>query len=82
MEKYPWKKDREQVFRVYHVARHIWSKRWELTKGKGITWSDWFKAHAGMTLDEFAEWAKKHKLREAWNRSVKKSDSGKKKQVK
>tara|TARA_R100000656_G_scaffold53710_1_gene42416 strand:- start:1162 stop:1410 length:249 start_codon:yes stop_codon:yes gene_type:complete len=82
MEEHPWKKDREQVFRVYHLARRIWDKRYELTPTKGVTWADWFKAHAGMTLDAFAEWAKKHRLREAWNQSVKKSGYGKKKQGK
>ena len=67
-----WQDDIDQTFRVYHLARDIYPKRWDVTS-KGDSWDRWFFKQSGMTLDEFVEWAKEHKLKEKWNQSVKKS---------
>ena len=67
-----WQEDIDQTFRVYHLARKIYPKRWDVTS-KGDSWDRWFFKHTGMTLDEFVEWANEHKLRDKWNQSVKKS---------
>ena len=63
-------KDREQVFRIYHLARHIWPMRHELTPKAGIPWEEWFHNHTAMTLDEFVDWSNKNRLRERF-RNVK-----------
>tara|TARA_R100000687_G_C6366935_1_gene126077 strand:+ start:184 stop:492 length:309 start_codon:yes stop_codon:yes gene_type:complete len=52
-----WQKDEEQVFRIYHLARYLWTRRLEITPDAGITWEEWFEKHTGMTLDAFAEWS-------------------------
>ena len=67
-----WQDDIDQTFRVYHLARKIYPKRWDVTS-KGDSWDRWFFKHTGMTLDDFVEWANEHKLRDKWNQSVKKS---------
>ena len=67
-----WQEDIDQTFRVYHLARKIYPKRWDVTS-KGDSWDRWFFKHTGMTLDDFVEWANEHKLRDKWNQSVKKS---------
>ena len=59
-----WQKDDEQVFRIYHLARHLWPIRQEFTPEGGIPWEDWFKKHTDMTLDEFAKWSNEQGLRE------------------
>jgi hypothetical protein len=67
-----WEEDIDQTFRIYHLARDIWPRRWELTS-KGETWDKWFTKHSGITLDEFSKWSNKHKLREKWKKSIQKS---------
>ena len=67
-----WQEDIDQTFRVYHLARKIYPKRWDVTS-KGESWDRWFFKSTGMTLDDFVEWANEHKLRDKWNQSVKKS---------
>jgi len=67
-----WQEDVDQTFRVYHLARKIYPKRWDVTS-KGDSWDRWFFKHTGMTLDDFVEWANEHKLRDKWKQSVKKS---------
>ena len=67
-----WQEDVDQTFRVYHLARKIYPKRWDVTS-KGDSWDRWFFKHTGMTLDDFVEWANEHKLRDKWNQSVEKS---------
>ena len=67
-----WQEDVDQTFRVYHLARKIYPKRWDVTS-KGDSWDRWFFKNTGMTLDDFVEWANEHKLRDKWNQSVKKS---------
>ncbi len=67
-----WQEDIDQTFRVYHLARKIYPKRWDVTS-KGDSWDRWFFKHTGMTLDDFVEWANEHKLRDKWSQSVKKS---------
>ena len=67
-----WQGDIDQTFRVYHMARKIYPKRWDVTSN-GLSWDRWFFQHTGMSLDDFVEWAKEHKLKEKWNQSVKKS---------
>ena len=59
-----WQKDEEQVFRIYHLARHIWPIRLEHTPKGGIPWEEWFQKHTAMTLDEFAKWSNEQGLRE------------------
>tara|TARA_R100001143_G_C3327405_1_gene117711 strand:+ start:400 stop:705 length:306 start_codon:yes stop_codon:yes gene_type:complete len=59
-----WQKDDEQVFRIYHLARHLWPMREELTPKANIPWEEWFKNHTDMTLDEFSVWSNKQKLKE------------------
>jgi len=59
-----WQKDEEQVFRIYHLARHLWPMREELTPDAGIPWEDWFRKHTDMTLDEFAKWSNEQGLKE------------------
>ena len=59
-----WQKDEEQVFRIYHLARHVWPMREELTPDAGIPWEEWFLKHASMTLDEFSKWSNEQGLRE------------------
>jgi hypothetical protein len=58
-----WQKDDEQVFRIYHLARHLWTRRLEVTPNGGIPWEDWFENHTGMTLDAFAKWSNEQGLR-------------------
>jgi hypothetical protein len=67
-----WKDDIDQTFRVYHLAREIYPRRWEVTS-KGDTWDRWFLAHTEISLDNFVEWAKENKLREKWKQDVKRS---------
>ena len=67
-----WQEDIDETFRVYHLARKIYPKRWDVTS-KGESWDRWFFKSTGMTLDDFVEWANEHKLRDKWNQSVKKS---------
>ena len=67
-----WQEDIDQTFRVYHLARKIYPKRWDVTS-KGDSWDWWYFKNTGMTLDDFVEWANEHKLRDKWNQSVKKS---------
>ena len=59
-----WQKDFEQVFRIYHLARHLWPIKKELTPKGNIPWEEWFLNHTAMTLEEFAEWSNKNNLRE------------------
>ena len=58
-----WQRDKEQVFRIYHLARHIWPMRHELTPKGAIPWEDWFQKHTAMTLDEFVKWSNEQGLR-------------------
>ena len=67
-----WQEDVDQTFRVYHMAREVYPKRWDINS-KGDSWDRWFFKHAGMSLDDFVEWANEHKLRDKWKQSVKKS---------
>tara|TARA_R100001244_G_scaffold111562_1_gene82539 strand:- start:335 stop:637 length:303 start_codon:yes stop_codon:yes gene_type:complete len=67
-----WKDDIDQTFRVYHIAREVYPKRWA-TNSKGESWDIWFLKHAGMSLDNFINWANEHKLKEKWRQSVKNS---------
>lgn len=67
-----WQEDIDQTFRIYHLAREIYPKRWDATS-KGDSWDRWFFKKSGMTLDDFIEWANENKLKERWNQSVKKS---------
>ena len=55
-----WQKDFEQVFRIYHLARHLWPIKKELTPKGNIPWEEWFLNHTAMTLEEFAEWSNKN----------------------
>jgi len=36
-----WQEDVDQTFRVYHLARKIYPKRWDVTS-KGDSWDRWF----------------------------------------
>ena len=67
-----WQDDIDQTFRVYHMARKVFPKRWDINS-KGESWDRWFFKHTGMSLDDFVEWANEHKLKDKWNQSVKKS---------
>ena len=65
-----WQKDEEQVFRIYHLARHLWPIRLEYTPKEGIQWEEWFKRHTAMTLDEFVKWSNEQGLREKFRNWV------------
>ena len=65
---FPWQKDVEQVFRIYHLARYLWPKRSELTPKEGIPWEEWFERHTSMTLDEFARWSNEQGLRKKFRK--------------
>jgi hypothetical protein len=67
-----WQDDIDQTFRVYHLAREVYPKRWGVNS-KGELWNTWFLKHAGMSLDNFVKWANEHKLKDKWSQSVKKS---------
>ena len=59
-----WQEDEEQLFRIYHLARHLWPIRLEYTPEGGIPWEEWFEKHTDMTLDEFVKWSNEQGLRE------------------
>jgi hypothetical protein len=42
--------------------------RLECTPKGGILWEEWFKDHAGMTLDEFAKWSNEKGLQKKFRK--------------
>jgi methylphosphotriester-DNA--protein-cysteine methyltransferase len=56
-----------QERKIYFLARKLWPMREELAPS-GAHWRSVFKRHAGMSIEEYAKYAKTNNLRDKYER--------------